>query len=156
MPSVATLVVFSVGRNASSLPPQYVHQLFKSCCDVGAYLSIVCLWSKRFPEASDRLLVVNHALQRSYSPEQDCEVGVTRSRKSWGGVGFLRSLGFGVGVLSDSGGPIESFYTCTPKFELVQFLLKLLLKQNFCCAPRFPLRAVCHKIVDNQTSFMLC
>jgi len=39
---------------------------------------------------------------------------------------------------------------------MVQFLLKLLLKQNSCCAPRFPLIAVCYKIVGSQTSFTLC
>jgi len=39
--------------------------------------------------------------------------------------------------------------------EMVQFLLKLLLKQNSCYAPRFPLIASCDKIVDSQTSFTL-
>jgi len=34
--------------------------------------------------------------------------------------------------------------------------LKLLLKQNYCCAPRFPLIANCYKFVDSQTSFTLC
>jgi len=40
--------------------------------------------------------------------------------------------------------------------EMVQFLLKLLLKQNSSCAPRFPLIVSCYKIVGRQTSFMLC
>jgi len=40
--------------------------------------------------------------------------------------------------------------------ETVQFLLKLLLKQNSCCAPWFPLIANCCKNVDSQTSFTLC
>jgi len=39
--------------------------------------------------------------------------------------------------------PIASFLHHTPKLripvEIVQFLLKLLLKQISCCAPRFPL-----------------
>jgi len=39
---------------------------------------------------------------------------------------------------------------------MVQFLLKLLLKQNSCCVPRFPLIASCYKIVDSRTSFTLC
>jgi len=54
------------------------------------------------------------------------------------GVGFLRTLGVGVGVgffvelrLQC---PIESFLRCTPKsgipVEILQFLLKLLLKQR--------------------------
>jgi len=40
--------------------------------------------------------------------------------------------------------------------EIIQFLLKLLLKQNSCCVPQFPLIASCYKIVDSQTSFKLC
>jgi len=39
---------------------------------------------------------------------------------------------------------------------MVQFLLKLLLKQNSCCSPRFPLIVSCYKIVDNQIAFKLC
>ena len=45
--------------------------------------------------------------------------------------------------LSDSGCPIGSLLHHIPKlgipFEMIQFLLKLLLKHVFCCAPRFPL-----------------
>jgi len=67
----------------------------------------------------------------------------SRSRKeSWflggGGVGFLTTLGVGVGFFlsdCDSGCPIGSFLHHTPKLripvEMVQFLLKLLLKQRF-------------------------
>ena len=66
------------------------------------------------------------------------------------GVGFLTTLGVGVVLFlsdSDSGYPIGLFFTSQefpiPKFgipvEMVQFLLKLLLKQISCCAPRFPL-----------------
>ena len=40
--------------------------------------------------------------------------------------------------------------------EMVQFVLKLLLKQNSCCAPRFPFSASCYKILDSHISFTLC
>jgi len=40
--------------------------------------------------------------------------------------------------------------------EMVQFLLKLLLKQNSSCAPRFSLIVSCYKIFGRQTSFTLC
>jgi len=44
---------------------------------------------------------------------------------------------------------------------MVQFILKLLLKQISCCVPPFPLIALlqnwcCYKIDDSWTSFMLC
>jgi len=55
---------------------------------------------------------------------------------------------------------LNPFLHCTTKFgipvEPVQFLLKLLLKQNSCCVPRPPLIISCFKIVDSQTSFTLC
>jgi len=40
--------------------------------------------------------------------------------------------------------------------EMVQFLLKHLLKHNYCCAPQFPLIASRYEIVESQTSFTLC
>ena len=40
--------------------------------------------------------------------------------------------------------------------EMVQFLLKILLKQNSCCVPRFPLSVSCYKIVNSQTSVTFC
>jgi len=40
--------------------------------------------------------------------------------------------------------------------EMVQFLPKFLWKQNFCYVPLFPLIASSNKIVNSQTSFMLC
>ena len=62
--------------------------------------------------------------------------------------------------MSDFRCPIGSFFTSLPKFgipvETEKFLMKLLLKQNSCCEPRFPLSAICYKIVDSQTSFTLC
>jgi len=81
--------------------------------------------------------------------EQDCGVGglgVARSRSFVGGVevGFLRTLGAGVGVgvvfLSDpdSGSKIESFLHRIPNLGILTracwngtILLKLLLKQRF-------------------------
>jgi len=62
------------------------------------------------------------------------------------GVGFLTTLGVGVGLFCPTPTPdvqLDHFLPYTPKLgisvEMVQFLLKLLLKQIFCCAPRFPL-----------------
>jgi len=37
-----------------------------------------------------------------------------------------------------------------------QFLINFLLKQNSCCAPRFPFIASCYKIVYTHASFTLC
>jgi len=85
------------------------------------------------------------------------------SRRCLGGdgVGFPTTLGVGV-----------EFFCPAPEVELnhilhhtlklgipveiVQFVLKLLLKQNSCYVPRFPLSVSCYKIVDSQTSFTLC
>ena len=36
---------------------------------------------------------------------------------------------------------------------MVQVLLKPMLKQNSCCAPRLSLTVSCYKVVDSQTSF---
>jgi len=73
------------------------------------------------------------------------------------GVEFLITLG--VGFIVRLGSPTESFLHHPPKYgipvEMVQILLKLLLKQNSYCVPRFPLIASCYKIVDSQTSFRL-
>ena len=62
------------------------------------------------------------------------------------GVGFLTTLGAGVRFFCPTPTPdvqLDYFLHHTPKLgipvETVQFLLKLLLKQNSCCVPRFPL-----------------
>jgi len=69
---------------------------------------------------------------------QGCRV--VRSRRFLGGVrvGFLTTLGFGVGVGFFCPTPnvqVDYFLHHTPKLgipvEMVQFLLKLLLKQRF-------------------------
>jgi len=82
------------------------------------------------------------------------------------GKGCLRQ-GCGVGVArifsSDSGSPIESFYTLrklgiptracwnsTVSFEI------FMKAENSCCVPRFPPIASCYNIVDSQTSVTLC
>jgi len=74
------------------------------------------------------------------------------------GVGFVTTLGVGVRVGFSSPAPevqLDYFlhHTLIP-VEVVQFLLKLLLKQNTCCLPRFPLIANCYKTVE--TLFTLC
>jgi len=67
-------------------------------------------------------------------PIQGC--GVARNRRRFGGVGFLTTLGVGVGYFanSDSGHPIGSLLHHTPKLgipvESVQLLMKLLLNQR--------------------------
>jgi len=69
-------------------------------------------------------------------------VGVVRSRRFFGGVGagvgFLTTLGLGVGFFCPTPTPdvqLDHFLHHTPKLgipvEMVQFLLKLLLKQRF-------------------------
>jgi len=77
-----------------------------------------------------------------------------------GGVGFLTTLGVGVGQKNPTPDvQLDSFLHHSPKLgipvEMVQFLLKLLLKQSSCNVPRFPLSASCYKIADSQTSFAL-
>jgi len=98
------------------------------------------------------------------SRQQGCGVGVVRNRRFLGEVGFLTTLGVGVGFfLSDSTATLDvqldNFFHHTPKlgipFETVQFLLKLLLKYISCCAPRFPLilKAKLHSLyVKNSES----
>jgi len=72
----------------------------------------------------------------------------SQSRRFLGGVGvgFLTTLAVGVGIFCPTPAPddqLDHFLHHTLKLgipvEMVQFLLKLLLKQIFCCAPRFPL-----------------
>jgi len=74
--------------------------------------------------------------------------GVVRSRRFLGGVrvGYLTTLGVGVGFFCLTPTPevqLDIYLHHTPKFrntvEIVKFLLKVLLKQVSCCAPRFPL-----------------
>jgi len=63
-----------------------------------------------------------------------------------GGVGFLTKLGIGVRFFCPTPTPdvqLDHFLHHTSKLgspvEMVQFLLKLLLKQISCCIPWFPL-----------------
>jgi len=84
-----------------------------------------------------------------------------RSRRFLSGVGFLTTLGGGVGVFlsdSDSGGPIglvfyiallswESWWNGTISYETFAET------ENSCGVQQFPLSASCYKIVDSQTSF---
>jgi len=80
--------------------------------------------------------------------QQDCGAGVVRNRRLLGGigVGFLTALGVGVWFFCPTPTPdvqLDHFLHHTPKLgipvEMVQFLLKLLLKQISFCVPRFPL-----------------
>jgi len=78
--------------------------------------------------------------------EQGYGAGVLRSRRFLGGfgVGFLTTLGVGVGFFCPTPDvQLDNFLHHTPKLgiplEMVQFLLKLLLKQISSCASRFPL-----------------
>jgi len=61
-----------------------------------------------------------------------------------GGVGFLTTLGVGVGFFCPTPEvQLDHFLHHTLKLripvKMAQFLLKLLLTQISCCAPRFPL-----------------
>jgi len=69
---------------------------------------------------------------------QGCGVGVVRSRRFLGGVGFLTTLGVGVGFFCPTPTPdvhLDHFLHHTPKLgipvEIVQSVLKLLLKYGF-------------------------
>jgi len=67
---------------------------------------------------------------------QGCGVGVVSSRRFLGGVGFLTTLGVGGGFFYPTPDvQLDNFLHPAPKFgipvEMVQFLLKLLLKQRF-------------------------
>jgi len=84
----------------------------------------------------------NFELQWHY--EQGC--GVIKSQRYLGGVGvrFLTTLGVGVDFfVLTLDVQLDHFVHHTCKLgipvEMVQFLLKLLLKQISCCAPQFPL-----------------
>jgi len=62
-------------------------------------------------------------------------VGVAKSRRFLGGVGFLTTLGVGVGFFCPTPDVrLDHFLHHTPKlgipFEMVHFVLKLLLKQR--------------------------
>jgi len=79
---------------------------------------------------------------------QSCGVGFVRSRRFLGGVGvgFLTTLGVGVRFVCPTPTPDVQLDHCLDHalklgipVEIVQFLLKLLLKQISCCAPGFPL-----------------
>jgi len=85
--------------------------------------------------------VISTGIQK-YEFHQCCGagVGVVRSRRFLGGVGFLTTLGVGVGVGFFCPTPIadiqlDDCFNHTLKLgipaEMVQFLLKLLLKQKF-------------------------
>ena len=82
---------------------------------------------------------------RVIGSQHHCQAGV-RSRRFLGGVGvrFLTTLGVGVGFFCPTRDvQLDQFLHHTPKLgipvEMVQFLLKLMLKQISCCVPRFPL-----------------
>ena len=69
---------------------------------------------------------------------QGCGVGVVSSRRFLGGDGFPTTLGVGVGFFCLTPTPdvqLDHFLHHTPKLgipvKMVQFLLKLLLKQRF-------------------------
>jgi len=77
---------------------------------------------------------------RLATTKQGCGVGVVRSRRLLGGVGvgFLTTLGVGVGLLCPTPTPdaqLDHFVHHTLKLgipvEIVQLLLKLLLNQRF-------------------------
>ena len=90
----------------------FVNTFMKSCLSLGAYF-------------------VNKAEGNGWN--QGC--GVVWIRRFLGGVGFLTTLGVGVGLFSPTPDvQLDHFLHHTPKLgtpvEMVQFLLKLLLKQS--------------------------
>ena len=86
--------------------------------------------------------------KKTAGSNQSCGVGVVGSRRFLGrvGVGFLTTRGVGAGFFCLTPTPdlqLDHFLHHTPKLgipvEMVRFLLKLLLKQISCYAPRLPL-----------------
>jgi len=73
----------------------------------------------------------------------------SRTQRFLGGIG----VGFPSDFCPNPDVQLDHFLHHTPKLgipvEMVQFLLKLILKQIYCCAPRFPL------ILTNFIPFML-
>ena len=93
-----------------------------------------------------------------------------RSRRLLGGVGFgfLRSVGYfyiRLGYFYPTPTvQLNHFNHYTPKLGIltracwygtVSFEM-FMQTEIYCCVPRFPLVASCYKIVNSQTSFMLC
>jgi len=83
--------------------------------------------------------------------------GVVRSRRFLGGVGvgFLTTLRVRVGFFCptpdvQSDHFLHHYLKLGIPVEMVQILLKLILKQISCCAPRFPL------ILTDKFSFPFC
>ena len=72
------------------------------------------------------------------------------SRRFFSGVG----AGIKVGLLRKLRVQLNYILRRTAKLNCTIFL-KLLLKQNSCCAPQSPFTASCYEIVGSQTSFML-
>jgi len=69
-----------------------------------------------------------------------------RSRRFLGGVGFVRTLEVGVGF----------FYPKWIIFYIAHLFWNSYWNTESCCVPRFSLIVSCYKIVDSQTSFILC
>jgi len=63
-----------------------------------------------------------------------------------GGVGFVRTLEVGVGF----------FYPKWIIFYIAHLFWNSYWNTESCCVPRFSLIVSCYKIVDSQTSFILC
>jgi len=89
---------------------------------------------------------------------QSC--GVARSRSFLNGVGFLTTLGAGVGVGKSNWNILYItllswvfLYFC---WNCTIFFETFIETENSCCVTRFPLIASCYKVVDRQTSFTLC
>jgi len=83
-----------------------------------------------------RLKSADEHFKTTYCIYEGCGGGVVRSRMFLGGVGFLTTLGVGVGFFVQFFCPIRVsswiiFYiTLGIPVEMVEFLLTLLLKQN--------------------------
>jgi len=83
-----------------------------------------------------------------------CGVGIVRSRMFLGEVGFLATLGVGVGFFCPTpNAQVDHFLHHTPKMgilgKMIQFLLQFVETKISCCAPQFPL-------ILSQISIPLC
>ena len=84
--------------------------------------------------------------------------GVVRSRMVLGEVGFLATLGVGVGFFCPTPDVhLDHFLHHTPKMgspgEMIQFLLQFVETKISCCAQRFPLilRAKFHSLCVKES-----
>jgi len=84
-----------------------------------------------------------------------------RSRRRFGGVGFLTTLGVGVGFFVRFRKSNWITFTAHSSVEDSCWIGRISYEtfvetENSYCVPRFPPSVSCYKILGHQTSFTLC